>query len=170
MTQVKLVNVSEEQKKDLLKTLEAQITAANTATIETGNHGLKILFLINGGAIVSILALIPALLQSLPRARILNSTSAEQLTFPITFFVLGLLAAFLAFAFSYLASKKGTEDMFNNYADLVLGRDTSPQTLLQRTLGSLTTRLMYVSAGGSVLLFATGCYYTRDSIISVLSY
>ncbi|GAA6194975.1 hypothetical protein NBRC116598_04190 [Pseudophaeobacter arcticus] len=97
-----------------LDILENHIVSSTSATAETASHLLKTLVVLNGGAVLSMLAFIPAVLDKVLK---LPDPSAAiiLLTDPIIFFVIGLVCASLAIAASYYGNLQVSNFAFNNH-------------------------------------------------------
>ncbi|UWR99228.1 hypothetical protein [Phaeobacter inhibens] len=102
-----------------LDILENHIVSSTSATADAMSHLLKTLVVLNGGAVLSILAFIPAILEKVLK---LPDPGAALilLTDPIIYFVVGLVFASLAIAASYYSNLSVSKFAFNNHNEILL--------------------------------------------------
>ncbi|GAB5431049.1 MAG: hypothetical protein EpisKO_04190 [Epibacterium sp.] len=169
MSEKDAVGVDEKIKEELLSTLKNHINASTNGTAEAASHAQKTLILINGGAILATLAFMPAILPLVEKYETPIGEAMKLLSYPIFFFVGGLVAAILAIISSYTSYLISMIVTVDQHFRILTSKPKEQDGWLVRNLGPSAIYFFAFFTAASIMCFIFGVIEVRNSIISTFS-
>jgi hypothetical protein len=144
------------------------VKGANTATLDLATHTLKTLVLINGGALVALLAFISAMYPNLAPESMDSRLLLKQISWPLVLFAYGLTASALAIAGSYITSYLGVQAMMYRYLANGMPIDERETLAKKRSFWAAIFRWICIALSiASIAFFLCGFHSIRDAITTV---